>query len=163
VTLRLIADGIKNIALIDLSEAHLVDVEAKIIELDPAVKVLKIGADCSKEDQVESAVEKTVATFGRLDACFNGAGIGGTGARTGDMNSDNLDAVLGVNLIGVWYCERAQVGAGENQFPSSDFPVTSFRLCFSISRDNLYRVEANSKLAAANDEARFQTSDVSSL
>jgi NAD(P)-dependent dehydrogenase (short-subunit alcohol dehydrogenase family) len=114
--LRLVADGIKNIALIDLNKAHLADVEAKIIELDPSVKVLNIETDCSKEDQVESAVEKTVARFGRLDACFNGAGISGSLAMTAEMASDNLDAVLGVNLKGVWYCERAQVSVGEHWF-----------------------------------------------
>jgi NAD(P)-dependent dehydrogenase (short-subunit alcohol dehydrogenase family) len=107
--LRLVTDGIKNIALIDLSEAHLINTEAKIAEFDPSVKVLKIGADCSKEDQVESAVDKTVATLGRLDACFNGAGISGTVAKIAEMGSDNLDAVLGLNLKGVWYCERAQI------------------------------------------------------
>jgi NAD(P)-dependent dehydrogenase (short-subunit alcohol dehydrogenase family) len=126
VALRLIADGIKNVALIDLIEAHLADIAAKIVELDPSIEVLKIGADCSKEYQVDSAVEKTVATFGRLDICFNGAGIPGTIARTADINSDNLDAVLGVNLKGVWYCERAQVGVGADEFPNSDCFVISF-------------------------------------
>lgn len=114
--MRLVADGIKKIALIDLNEARLADVEAKITELDQSTKVLKIGIDCSKEDEVESAVEKTVATFGRLDICFNGAGISGSAAKTADMASDNLDAVLGVNLKGVWYCERAQVSVGVNCF-----------------------------------------------
>jgi NAD(P)-dependent dehydrogenase (short-subunit alcohol dehydrogenase family) len=126
VALRLIADGIKNVALIDLIEAHLADVAAKIVELDPSTEVLKIGADCSKEYQVDSAVEKTVATFGRLDICFNGAGIPGTIAGTADINSDNLDAVLGVNLKGVWYCERAQVGVGADEFPNSECLVISF-------------------------------------
>lgn len=95
--------------MVDLSEAHLTDIEAKIAELDPSAKVLKIGADCSKEDQVDSAVEKAVATFGRLDACFNGAGISGSIAKIAEMGTDNLDAVLGLNLKGVWYCERAQI------------------------------------------------------
>jgi NAD(P)-dependent dehydrogenase (short-subunit alcohol dehydrogenase family) len=116
VALRLIADGIEKIALIDLNEAHLADVESKIIELDPSVKVLKIETDCSKEDQVESAIERTVAVFGRLDVCFNGAGISGSLAMTAEMASDNLDAVLGVNLKGVWYCERAQVSVREHWF-----------------------------------------------
>jgi len=33
VALRLIADGIKKVALIDLFEAHLADIAAKIVEL----------------------------------------------------------------------------------------------------------------------------------
>jgi len=109
VALRLVADGIKNIALIDLSEDRLADVEAKIIELSSAVKVLKIGADCSKEEEVEAAVEKTVTTFGRLDTCFNGAGVAGKITKTVETTPESLDTVLGVNLKGVWYCERAQI------------------------------------------------------
>jgi NAD(P)-dependent dehydrogenase (short-subunit alcohol dehydrogenase family) len=123
--LRLVADGIKNLALLDLNEGRLTDIATKILELDPSIEVLSLGADCSKEDQVESAVEKTVKIFGRLDVCFNGAGIGGTGAKTADMNSDNLNAVLGVNLIGVWYCERAQVGVGDSGLPISGRFVVS--------------------------------------
>ncbi|KAE9376999.1 NAD(P)-binding protein [Stipitochalara longipes BDJ] len=109
VALRLVADGVKSLALIDLNEAHLADIECKIVEIDPSIEVLKIGVDCSKEDQVESAVKKTVGAFGRLDVCFNGAGIAGSSAKTADMNSENLDTVLDVNLKGVWYCERAQI------------------------------------------------------
>jgi hypothetical protein len=32
------------------------------------------------------------------------------------MSSGNLDTVLGVNLKGVWYCERAQVGVEISNF-----------------------------------------------
>jgi len=102
--LRLVADGVKSLALVDLNE------------IDPSVEVIKIGIDCSKEDLVESAVEKTVAAFGRLDICFNAAGISGSHAKTADMSSENLDTVLGVNLKGVWYCERAQVGVEISNF-----------------------------------------------
>jgi NAD(P)-dependent dehydrogenase (short-subunit alcohol dehydrogenase family) len=138
VVLRLVADGIKNIALIDLNEAHIEGVETEITGIDPSVKVLKIGTDCSKEDQVESAVEKAVATFGRLDACFNGAGIGGSGSKTADMGSDNLDAVLGVNLKGVWYCERAQVSFGdETPVPISDCLMDSVQTLSLFSSNNV--------------------------
>jgi NAD(P)-dependent dehydrogenase (short-subunit alcohol dehydrogenase family) len=114
--LRLVADGVKSLALVDLNEAHLEDIGSKMVEIDPSVEVIKIGIDCSKEDLVESAVEKTVAAFGRLDICFNAAGISGSHAKTADMSSENLDTVLGVNLKGVWYCERAQVGVEISNF-----------------------------------------------
>jgi len=71
--------------------------------------VLAIPTDCSKEDQVESAIEETVSKFGRIDVCFNGAGVSGTPKPITETTSADLDSVLDVNLKGVWYCERAQI------------------------------------------------------
>lgn len=50
--------------------------------------------------------------FGRLDVCFNAAGMGAGPegpAAIADTSSQNLDAVLGLNLRGVWLCERAEI------------------------------------------------------
>lgn len=71
--------------------------------------MLAIGTDCSKEDQVESAVEECVSKFKRMDVCFNGAGISGNPNATAEMKSADMDRVLDINLKGVWYCERAQI------------------------------------------------------
>jgi NAD(P)-dependent dehydrogenase (short-subunit alcohol dehydrogenase family) len=58
---------------------------------------------------VELAVEETVKKFGRVDVCFNAAGMGGEPGAIVDQRTENLDAVLGLNLRGVWLCERAQI------------------------------------------------------
>ena len=67
------------------------------------------AADVANEVAVESLVEHTVKTFGRLDLAFNNAGIGGTMAKTHEYPSDNWDQVLAVNLTGVWYCMKYEL------------------------------------------------------
>ena len=50
-----------------------------------------------------------MAEYGRIDVCFNAAGISGEVNPIVEMSSENLDRVLDLNLKGVWYCERAQI------------------------------------------------------
>jgi NAD(P)-dependent dehydrogenase (short-subunit alcohol dehydrogenase family) len=71
--------------------------------------VLALGTDVSKEEEVESTVQQTLNRFGKMDVCINGAGIGGMGGPTAELNSEVMDRVLDVNLKGVWYCERAEI------------------------------------------------------
>lgn len=41
--------------------------------------------------------------------CFNAAGITGKIEPTADAKVEDLDEVLGVNLKGLWLCERAEL------------------------------------------------------
>jgi len=71
-----------------------------------------IACDVAQEPSVRVAVEKTVSTFGRLDAAFNAAGIDGEeGRMTADCTLDNWDRVLAIDLSGVFYCMRHQIPA----------------------------------------------------
>lgn len=71
-----------------------------------------IACDVAQEPSVRAAVEKTVSTFGRLDAAFNAAGIDGEeGRMTADCTLDNWDRVLAIDLSGVFYCMRHQIPA----------------------------------------------------
>lgn len=103
---RLVADGIKQIVLVDLNSAQLAEVSKS---LDASVSSLQIACDVSKEDQVDAAVAKTVEAFGRLDFCVNAAGIAPKLSGIAEMETKELEKTLGVNLMGVWYCERAQI------------------------------------------------------
>ena len=105
----MVADGIKKIALIDLTEDRLSEAFTSLSALDSSAQVLKIGADCSKVEQVDAAVDEAVKKFGRLDFCFNGAGMSGNAGSIVDQTTENLDNVIGLNLKGVWYSERAQI------------------------------------------------------
>jgi len=52
-----------------------------------------------------------VSEFGRLDVCVNAAGIPSVGprAKSDGLEKGDVEGVLGVNLMGVWLCERAQI------------------------------------------------------
>jgi len=65
-------------------------------------RVISVACDVSDDDQVSSLVEQTVATFGRLDAAYNNAGIQNILADTADATREDFDRVVAVNLRGVW-------------------------------------------------------------
>ncbi|MHB8072960.1 3-oxoacyl-ACP reductase FabG [Desulfosporosinus fructosivorans] len=63
-------------------------------------------ADVSREDEVNSMVEKIIARFGRIDILVNNAGIN----RDGLLHKGNLsnwEAVMAVNLTGPFICTKA--------------------------------------------------------
>jgi NAD(P)-dependent dehydrogenase (short-subunit alcohol dehydrogenase family) len=71
-----------------------------------------IRCDVSDDGSVKAAVDATLARYGRLDAAFNAAGIGGeVGVKLGDCSMDNWHRVIAVNLTGVWHCMRHQIPA----------------------------------------------------
>ena len=75
------------------------------------VRALFVATDVSKPDDCERLVDRTLETFGRLDAAFNNAGIEGVPALTADCTIENWQRTLAVNLTGVWLCMRAEIPA----------------------------------------------------
>jgi A-factor type gamma-butyrolactone 1'-reductase (1S-forming) len=73
---------------------------------------LFIKTDVSQSASVQALVDRTVATFGRLDCAFNNAGIGGDAMLpTADHSEANWDQVIAVNLTGTWLCMKHQIPA----------------------------------------------------
>jgi NAD(P)-dependent dehydrogenase (short-subunit alcohol dehydrogenase family) len=71
--------------------------------------VLFIKCDVSKSGDVKTLIEKTIATFGRLDFAFNNAGIEGILAPTQECSEENWDKTIGVNLKGIWLCMKLEI------------------------------------------------------
>jgi NAD(P)-dependent dehydrogenase (short-subunit alcohol dehydrogenase family) len=72
-------------------------------------KTLAIDCDVSDDAQVEAMVEQTVATFGRLDAAYNNAGVQNVLAETADYPREDYDRVMAINLRGVWSCMKFEL------------------------------------------------------
>jgi gluconate 5-dehydrogenase len=66
------------------------------------------GARCdvSREDQVATVVERTLARYGRIDILVNNAGTS-WGARPEDMTVEQWQKVIDVNLTGAFICAQA--------------------------------------------------------
>jgi meso-butanediol dehydrogenase/(S,S)-butanediol dehydrogenase/diacetyl reductase len=64
-----------------------------------------VGLTCNVlvESEVEALVARTVEHYGRLDIMVNNAGIGYLMKRIVEMSQSEWDAVLGVNLRGVFF------------------------------------------------------------
>lgn len=68
-----------------------------------------IQCDVSKPADVKAMIEKTIATYGRLDYAFNNAGIEGMQAPVHECTEENWDKTIGINLKGVWLCMKAEI------------------------------------------------------
>jgi NAD(P)-dependent dehydrogenase (short-subunit alcohol dehydrogenase family) len=96
-----------SVVLADSNEAAAQTATKKLA--DQGYKTLAIHCDVSDDAQVEAMVKQTVATFGRLDAAYNNAGIQNVLAETADSPRDDYDRVMGVNLRGVWSCMKFEL------------------------------------------------------
>lgn len=70
---------------------------------------LFIECDVSKSSDVKAMIEKTIATFGRLDYAFNNAGIEGESASVQDTLEENWDKTIDVNLKGTFLSMKYQI------------------------------------------------------
>jgi NAD(P)-dependent dehydrogenase (short-subunit alcohol dehydrogenase family) len=97
-------------ALVDMNEAGGRETEAAIREAGGDATF--IACNVADNDSVKSAVDQTVAAYGRLDAAFNAAGVDGAeGKFAADYSIEGWNRVLAENLTGVWYCMRNQIPA----------------------------------------------------
>jgi NAD(P)-dependent dehydrogenase (short-subunit alcohol dehydrogenase family) len=65
-------------------------------------EALALTADVTKSEDVRAYVKATIAKYGRIDCFFNNAGIEGKVAPTAEYDEAVFDAVLGVNVKGVF-------------------------------------------------------------
>lgn len=72
-------------------------------------KTLAITCDVTDEAAVKAMVEKTVETFGSLDAAFNNAGVQSLATETADLERTEFDRVVNINLGGVWNCMKHEL------------------------------------------------------
>ena len=75
-------------------------------------QALHVRADVARAADVEAMVAAALRHFGRLDCAVNNAGITGP-MRTplADVDEAEWDAVMGVNLKGVWLCMKHEIPA----------------------------------------------------
>ena len=106
-TARAFAAHGASVTLADVNEDAL---RAATDELTAAGhQALDVVCDVSDEDQVAALVDRTVATFGRLDMAFNNAGIMIPPSDAADEPADNFDRVNAINLRGVWTCMKHEL------------------------------------------------------
>ncbi|WP_426452436.1 SDR family NAD(P)-dependent oxidoreductase [Paenibacillus sp. S-38] len=72
-------------------------------EKDPLVDSIFVKADVSKPEEVKHYVDKPVERFGTIDYFFNNAGISGSGTFFLNSTIEEINQIVGVNLMGVLY------------------------------------------------------------
>jgi NAD(P)-dependent dehydrogenase (short-subunit alcohol dehydrogenase family) len=106
-TAKAFAEAGASVALADYDE-DLVTKAAEHLTAE-SYKTLAITCDVSDDEQVKAMVDKTVATFGRLDAAYNNAGVQNELAEAADQTKEDFDRVVSVNLQGVWSCMKYEL------------------------------------------------------
>jgi NAD(P)-dependent dehydrogenase (short-subunit alcohol dehydrogenase family) len=65
-------------------------------------EVTFVRCDVSKEAEVAALVDVAVATYGRLDAAFNNAGVIDVPTELPEVSDEEYNRVMSINLRGVW-------------------------------------------------------------
>jgi NAD(P)-dependent dehydrogenase (short-subunit alcohol dehydrogenase family) len=106
-TAKAFADAGAAIVLADVNEAAVRFVADELTA--KGRRALAVGCDVTDDAQIEAMIAQTVATFGRLDAAYNNAGIQNVLADTADATREDFDRVTAVNLRGVWSCMKYEL------------------------------------------------------
>jgi nucleoside-diphosphate-sugar epimerase len=100
---RLAADGARVAVL---------DIDAKAAEA-AAKKVgggaLSISADVTKAADVDAAIQRVIATWGKLDILVNNAGITGRSFPIQELSDEDWSRVIAADLTSVFLCCRAAI------------------------------------------------------
>ena len=106
-TAKAFAESGASVALADWNEKAVRSATAELAA--QGHNTLAIHCDVADDAQVEAMVEQTVATFGRLDAAYNNAGVQNVLAETADYPREDYDRVMAINLRGVWSCMKFEL------------------------------------------------------
>ncbi|UQX89991.1 3-oxoacyl-ACP reductase FabG [Jatrophihabitans telluris] len=103
IAIRLAAAG-AAVAVVDLAQDATADTVAAITSAGGSA--IGVGADVSKSDQVQAAVERVAAELGGLDILVNNAGVLRDNLLF-KMSEDDWDTVMNVHLKGAFLCSKA--------------------------------------------------------
>ncbi len=107
IALRLANAG-ADVAIMDLNLSSAEVVAQEIEKLGR--EALPIQADVSLSAEVNDAIQSVLSEFGRIDILVNNAGIAGRTLPLTDLDESDWNAVLSVNLTGVFLCCKAVIG-----------------------------------------------------
>src|SRR5467141_938517 len=103
---RLAADG-ASVAITYAKDAGAASAVVKAIELGGG-KALAIQADAADVEAVKRAIEKTVATFGRIDVLVNNAGTA-IPKTFEETTLEEMDRVIDINVRGTFVATQASL------------------------------------------------------
>lgn len=106
-TAKAFAESGASVVLADINLTTVAQIAKELT--DAGYKTLAVECDVTNEEQVKIMLEKTIATFGKLDAAFNNAGVQSLVADTADLTSAEYDRVMNINLKGVWLCMKYEL------------------------------------------------------
>jgi len=98
--------GLK-VVVADVDEAGGVACAEAIVEAGG--EAVFVRCDVTRDDQVKAMIEQVIVNYERLDYAFNNAGIEIEQGRLAEGSEAEFDAIMGVNVKGVWLCMKHQL------------------------------------------------------
>ena len=125
-------------------------------------EAIAVPADVTRWADHERYVEEAVARFGGIDAFFNNAGIEGVVTPLTDYPEDVFDAVMGVNVKGVWLGMKAVApamrarggGAIVNTASTAGLGGTPHLVAYGASKHAVIGLTRTAALEFARDDIR---------
>jgi len=108
-------EGARGIVLAARSVGKLDDAETQIQALGLDCQTLKVPTDICDRDQCEQLVQRTLDTFGRIDALINSAYYHGNFEPIEHADLDVWRQVMETNLIGTMHMTQSVIPAMKNQ------------------------------------------------
>src|ERR687890_1418739 len=96
-----------SVVVSDISEQSVRETARRIEEAGG--RALAVTCDVTRTEDVRSALDETIETFGRLDAAFNNAGVENEVKPMADVTEEEWDRSIAINLRGVFLCMKYEV------------------------------------------------------
>ena len=106
-TARAFAEAGASVVLADIDENAVRSAAEALVAAGH--QAIAVRCNVADEAEVAAMIERTVSTFGRLDAAFNNAGIQSLPVETADASGEEFDRVNAINLRGVWNCMKHEL------------------------------------------------------
>lgn len=111
------------------------DCSATVAEVEAAGgRIAAVTTDIADMKSCQAMADAAVATFGRIDVLVNNAALYATlqGARFEDLEEEQWDAVMNVNIKGVWQCCKAVVNPMRAAGGGSIINISSLAAVFGL-------------------------------
>lgn len=99
-------------------------------------RMLVVPTDVTRSEDVRLLFQTVQREFGRLDLLFNNAGIGAPSLPMEDLTLEQWNAVVAVNLTGVFLCAQQAIRLMKSQQPSGGRIINNGSLSAHSPRPN---------------------------
>ncbi len=109
--------------------------------------------DVTKDQDVQTLIDGTLETYGKLDIAFNNAGIEIEQSKLADGEEAVYDKIMDVNVKGVWRCMKYQIPAMLKQPTSTIVNTASIAALGAAPKMSIYSASKHAVIGLTKSAA----------